>query len=82
MGFEEAESVCQDFGVNFFAVTGYEGVAELVNEAHGEEGAGVDGFGGLGAWGCGLGAEVGKALGELAAGSYVGEEDIAGVAEE
>ncbi len=60
------------------AVAGDEGVGELVDEAHGEEGAGV-------VRACGVGVRAARFVqrfGELAARGDVGEDDVAGVAEE
>ncbi len=79
LGGEPADGFGEDGGVDFLAVAGDEGVVELVDEAHGEEGAGVDGR-----W---RGRRRGRAAsiercGELAAGRDVGEDDVAGVAEE
>jgi hypothetical protein len=60
-----------------FAVAGDEGVGELVDEAHGEEGAGVEGGGGVG-----VGVGFIEGCGEAARGGDIGEDDVAGVAEE
>ena len=78
LGGEEAHGVGEDGRVDFLAVAGDECVVELVDKAHGEESAGVDGLGGIG-----IGAAGGvHLLRELTAGGYVGEDDVAGVAEE
>ncbi len=45
---EPADGLGEDGGVELLAVAGDEGVGELVDEAHGEEGAGVEGGGGIG----------------------------------
>jgi hypothetical protein len=75
---EPADGFGEDVGVDLLAVAGDEGVGELVDEAHGEEGAGVEGGGRIG-----VGARPSlSAAARLAAGGYVGEDDVAGVAEE
>ena len=45
---EPADGFGEDGGIDLLAVPGDEGVAEFVDEAHGEEGAGVEGSGGIG----------------------------------
>ena len=73
LGGEESEGVGDDVGVDVFAVALDEGVGELVDEAHGVEGAGVDGS---------VGGEGLEAGGEFAGGGEVGEDDVAGIGEE
>ncbi len=73
---EPAQGFGEDGGVDVVAVVGDHGVAELVDEAHGEEGSAVDRrvfF---------FAAQGVQSRGEPAGFGYVGEDDVAGVAEE
>jgi hypothetical protein len=69
---EPADGFGEDVGVELLAVAGDEGVGELVDEAHGEEGAGVEGGGGIG-----VGAGFIECSGEAARGGDIGEDDVA-----
>ena len=75
---EPADSFGEDGGVDLFAVLGDEGVAELVDEAHGEEGAGVEGAGGIGVGP----AHFVQRVGQLPARRHVGEDDVARIAKQ
>ena len=75
---EPADAFGEDGGVHFLAVVGDERVAQLVDETHGEERAGVVRAGWVGVRSAGLI----ERRGQLAAGSHVGEDSVAGIAEE
>src|SRR6185437_5535038 len=75
---EPAGGVAEDIGVDLAAILRDERVREFVDEAHGEECTRVVNGGGVGIGPAGLV----QRLGELAAGSDVGEDDVAGVAEQ
>ena len=65
-----------DLGVSALAIAGDDGVADLVDEAHSEEGARVDGVE------SGSGAHLGHAVGEFATGGEIGKDDVADEVEE
>ncbi len=73
---EPVEGRLADLGIAALAVAGNDGVADLVDEAHGEEGAGVDGIE------AGSSAHLGHAVGEFATGGEVGKDDVADKIEE
>ena len=75
---EPADGFGEDVGVDLLAIAGDEGVAELVNEAHGEERTGVVCAGWIGVGAAGLV----EGLGELAAGGDIGEDYVPAIAEE
>ncbi|WP_433982998.1 hypothetical protein RBB78_14600 [Tunturiibacter empetritectus] len=78
MAGEPAYGFGEDCGVYFFAITGDHRVVELIDQAHGEESAGVDDS----CWISLLGAQILELFCQLSACSDVGEDDVAGVVEE
>ena len=78
LGREPANGLGEDVGVDLLAVAGDECVAELIDEAHGEEGAGVQRAGRVGIGAAGLV----ERLGQLPARRDIGEDDVAGIAEQ
>jgi hypothetical protein len=78
LGGKPADGFGEDVGVDLPAIAGHQGVAELVDEPHGEERTGIECAGGIGVGAAGLV----EPLGQLAAGRDVGEDDVAAVAEE
>ena len=75
-GRKPVERGLRDLRIAGAAIAGDEDVADLVDEAHGEEGAGVDGVE------SGGGADFGHAVRELAAGGEVAKDDVADEVEE
>ena len=78
LALEPGKGALHDLGIGVLAVVGDERVAELVDEAHGEERGGIDGGGGI----AGRASDFVDLAGEGAAGGEVGEDHVSGIAEE
>ncbi len=78
LALEPGQGALHDLWVGVLAVVGDERVAELVDEAHGEERGGIDGGGGI----AGCASDFVDLVGQGTAGGKVGEDHVSGVAEE
>ena len=75
---EPGERALHDLGIVVLAVVGDERVADLVDQAHGEERGGIDGGRGI----VGRASDFVDPVGQGAAGGEVGKDHVSRVAEE